>query len=278
MIVMRFTIELDIGLSYVLQFAPPPASDRSRDETHRRGRSKRIVWGTSMAAWRPRVVCVWRASGSPFSGWGLPGLDGSAWCHPRRLTIDSGAVAAGDPNPARRSWASEPRTGMTCRSASAWQTWCQTRNRFSRPVGLLSPGDDVIARKLPVLGRRTMQTHDPTARVKRPADEAFSRAAEGIRTLELLHGKQNAGLGAARNIPANRPLLPHERVPPMSGSHRGITGVSGLGRGPMPVGVRAGRRATAGPSRRRGRGAGRRGRGLSALWRVAGCRPSVRRA
>jgi hypothetical protein len=34
-----------------------------------------------------------------FSGWGLKGLDGTAWYHPLRLTIDSGAVAAGNPNP-----------------------------------------------------------------------------------------------------------------------------------------------------------------------------------
>jgi hypothetical protein len=55
-----------------------------------------------------------------------------------------------------------------------------------------------------------------------------SEAAEGIRTLDLLHGKQDAGLGAARNIAANTPLLPRERVPPMPGIHREITGVSGL--------------------------------------------------
>jgi hypothetical protein len=36
-----------------------------------------------------------------FSGFGLPGLDGTAWYHPRRLTIDAGAVAAGNPNPAQ---------------------------------------------------------------------------------------------------------------------------------------------------------------------------------
>jgi hypothetical protein len=39
MIVMKFTIELDIGLSYLLRSALPLASDRSRDKTHRRGRS-----------------------------------------------------------------------------------------------------------------------------------------------------------------------------------------------------------------------------------------------
>jgi hypothetical protein len=36
-----------------------------------------------------------------FSGWGLKSLDGTAWYHPRRLTIDSGAVAAGNANPAQ---------------------------------------------------------------------------------------------------------------------------------------------------------------------------------
>jgi pimeloyl-ACP methyl ester carboxylesterase len=37
-----------------------------------------------------------------FSGTGLRGLDGTAWYHPRRLTIDSGAVAAGNANPAQQ--------------------------------------------------------------------------------------------------------------------------------------------------------------------------------
>jgi pimeloyl-ACP methyl ester carboxylesterase len=36
-----------------------------------------------------------------FSGTGLQSLDGTAWYHPQRLTIDSGAVAAGNPNPAQ---------------------------------------------------------------------------------------------------------------------------------------------------------------------------------
>ena len=37
-----------------------------------------------------------------FAGAGLKGLDGTAWYHPQRLTIDAGAVAAGNPNPAQR--------------------------------------------------------------------------------------------------------------------------------------------------------------------------------
>jgi pimeloyl-ACP methyl ester carboxylesterase len=37
-----------------------------------------------------------------FSGWGLKGLDGTAWYHPQRLTIDAGAVAAGNRNAAQK--------------------------------------------------------------------------------------------------------------------------------------------------------------------------------
>jgi hypothetical protein len=36
-----------------------------------------------------------------FSGFGLPGFDGTAWYHPQRLTTDAGAVAAGNANPAQ---------------------------------------------------------------------------------------------------------------------------------------------------------------------------------
>src|SRR4051812_12192844 len=37
-----------------------------------------------------------------FVGWGLKGLDGTAWYHPMRLTLDAGAVAAGNPNDAQK--------------------------------------------------------------------------------------------------------------------------------------------------------------------------------
>jgi hypothetical protein len=36
-----------------------------------------------------------------FSGWGLQNMDGTAWYHPQRLTIDSGAVGDGVANPAQ---------------------------------------------------------------------------------------------------------------------------------------------------------------------------------
>jgi hypothetical protein len=35
------------------------------------------------------------------SGWGLQGVDGTAWYHPMRLTIDAGAVGDGNRNPAQ---------------------------------------------------------------------------------------------------------------------------------------------------------------------------------
>ena len=37
-----------------------------------------------------------------FSGWGLQNTDGTAWYHPMRLSIDSGAVADGNANPAQK--------------------------------------------------------------------------------------------------------------------------------------------------------------------------------
>jgi pimeloyl-ACP methyl ester carboxylesterase len=43
-----------------------------------------------------------RRMAEAFGGWGLKGLDGTAWYHPLRLTIDAGAVAAGNANPAQK--------------------------------------------------------------------------------------------------------------------------------------------------------------------------------
>jgi len=54
--------------------------------------------------------CAWVRGGaitpvqryaSMISGWDLPGVDGTAWYHPMRLTIDSGAVGDGNRNPAQ---------------------------------------------------------------------------------------------------------------------------------------------------------------------------------
>ncbi len=39
---------------------------------------------------------------SMLTGWGLQSVDGNAWYHPMRLTIDAGAVGDGNPNPAQK--------------------------------------------------------------------------------------------------------------------------------------------------------------------------------
>ena len=55
-----------------------------------------------MRGWvRAGAITPIRRYAEMFSGWGLKGLDGTAWYHPQRLTIDSGAVAEGNANPAQ---------------------------------------------------------------------------------------------------------------------------------------------------------------------------------
>jgi hypothetical protein len=44
---------------------------------------------------------LWRYA-KMFAGWRLEDVDGAAWYHPLRLTLDSGAVAAGNRNPAQQ--------------------------------------------------------------------------------------------------------------------------------------------------------------------------------
>ena len=49
------------------------------------------------------------------------------------------------------------------------------------------------------------QTHYPTAETKKTCKmQAFSRAAEGIRTLDLLHGKQDVCFLVGAQIPCKR--------------------------------------------------------------------------
>jgi pimeloyl-ACP methyl ester carboxylesterase len=59
-----------------------------------------------------------RRYGRMFSGWGLKGLDGTAWYHPQRLTIDSGAWPRATPTRRRGCSTCAPRTATTCRESS----------------------------------------------------------------------------------------------------------------------------------------------------------------
>jgi pimeloyl-ACP methyl ester carboxylesterase len=70
-------------------------------------RASQVHTGTLAASGDPRG---WLRAGAitpiqrwadMFSGWGLQNLDGTAWYHPMRLTIDAGAVGDGVANPAQ---------------------------------------------------------------------------------------------------------------------------------------------------------------------------------
>jgi hypothetical protein len=51
---------------------------------------------------RDRAITPIQRYATMISGWDLPNVDGTAWYHPMRLTIDSGAVADGNRNPAQK--------------------------------------------------------------------------------------------------------------------------------------------------------------------------------
>lgn len=65
------------------------------------GHLGRLADGGDPRGWVSDEITPLRRFATMFSGWGLEGLDGTAWYHPQRLTIDAGAVAAGNPNPAQ---------------------------------------------------------------------------------------------------------------------------------------------------------------------------------
>src|SRR5205814_4345604 len=61
-----------------------------------------LAAGGNPRGWvRAGAITPIRRYAEMFSGCGLKGLDGTAWYHPQRLTIDSGAVAEGNANPAQ---------------------------------------------------------------------------------------------------------------------------------------------------------------------------------
>jgi pimeloyl-ACP methyl ester carboxylesterase len=62
----------------------------------------RLAAGGDPRGWDPagEITPIQRYA-TMISGTGLTGLDGTAWYHPLRLTIDAGAVAAGNANPAQ---------------------------------------------------------------------------------------------------------------------------------------------------------------------------------
>jgi hypothetical protein len=69
-----------------------------------------------------------------------------------------------------------------------------------------------------------MQTHQPTAPAKRLQMQAFLEAAEGIRTLDLLHGKQLLPRPDRLEMPANQPVRGQD-------AENGIPGIAAKSQG-----------------------------------------------
>jgi hypothetical protein len=70
MIVTTFTIELDIGLTYLCSLALPLASDRRETKTHRRGPSKRSYGHCRRRTEIPEAECSRHAVLADEPGWG----------------------------------------------------------------------------------------------------------------------------------------------------------------------------------------------------------------
>jgi hypothetical protein len=77
----------------------------------------------------------------------------------------------------------------------------------------------------PVWVRRDANAQADCAHEKDLQMQAFAEAAEGIRTLDLLHGKQNVPCRFRTNIPANGRFLGTGCPGTFPGVHREFTGV-----------------------------------------------------
>ena len=126
-----------------------------------------------------------------FSGGGLQGLDGTAWYHPQRLTIDAGAVAAGNANPAqevldvRATHGDDlPRSLRSTPSAPRWAASACSTPRAPSPSSRASraqphagrPPRDLLAQR-PELGRAEERVREDAGAV--PAEDRAPLADRG---------------------------------------------------------------------------------------------------
>ena len=87
----------EAGFGYTTDAATSPSSLRAA-QVH----SGHLAASGDPRGWvRAGAITPIQRWASMFSGWGLQNLDGTAWYHPLRLTIDSGAVGDGVANPAQ---------------------------------------------------------------------------------------------------------------------------------------------------------------------------------
>jgi hypothetical protein len=108
------------------------------------------------------------------------------------------------------------RAARTSRSRSRPKS-LQMRRIFPEPSNVTH----VESGLKPERRRRSSRLHTEN----RPQMRAFWRAAEGIRTLDLLHGRQNAQRGFLQNVPVNRRFLDGQRrlrSPALTGKSRGF--------------------------------------------------------
>jgi len=87
----------EAGFGYATDVATSPSSLRAA-QVH----SGHLAPSGDPRTWvRDGAITPIQRWATMFSGWGLQNLDGTAWYHPLRLTIDSGAVGDGVANPAQ---------------------------------------------------------------------------------------------------------------------------------------------------------------------------------
>jgi hypothetical protein len=87
----------EAGFGYATDAATSPSSLRAAQ-----ARSGHLAASGDPRTWvRDGAITPIQRWATMLSGWGLQNLDGTAWYHPMRLTIDSGAVGDGVANPAQ---------------------------------------------------------------------------------------------------------------------------------------------------------------------------------
>jgi pimeloyl-ACP methyl ester carboxylesterase len=100
-----------------------------------------------------------------FFGTGLMSLDGTAWYHPRRLTIDSGAVAAGNANPAQDVLGVEATHGSDLGKVPIYAFGASLGGqRVLDAATALANQNGIPQRKLTLVNRETTYAHnDPNS-------------------------------------------------------------------------------------------------------------------
>jgi hypothetical protein len=93
---VRVTNEAAYGYAFDAETSPPNLAAIQVNAGRLAAEGDPRGWGPA-----GEITPIQRAA-DMFFGTGLPGIDGTAWFHPQRLTIDAGAVGAGIANPAQQ--------------------------------------------------------------------------------------------------------------------------------------------------------------------------------